>query len=90
MEKDIKETLEVVDALELVLVTCIRVLKDGKVNLNDVPLLLNVLREVDKLVQGFKDLNEIPKELSDLDQDELIQLGLKVYNVIEKIKKEVE
>jgi hypothetical protein len=86
MTAGIKESLEFLDGIKVVGVTVADILKDGKVNLADLPKLLPLLQNVSVLVEAAKGVKEIPAEAKDLSEAELIQLGAKVFEIVRAIK----
>jgi hypothetical protein len=71
-EKGVKELLELVKGLkELGLVTK-AVLKDGKINLDDLGALTGLLAKQQDLVNAFQGLGDIDEELKDLSLDEIL------------------
>lgn len=85
-KKDIKECLELLKATEIIGVNVKKALADGKINMADAPLALDIIKDIQPIIDGFTGLNEVPAEAKDLDEQELIQLGLAVFNTIKKIK----
>jgi len=88
--KDIKELSEVLDAMELMVMTAAKVMKDGKIRLNDLLVLKDLLGEYKVVYKAFKGLKEIPTEIKDLDSSEIMQLGQRVLELVAKIKGEFE
>lgn len=82
----IKDTMEVLEAIDLVVELGKDVFEDGKINLNDAPAILKLANEYKKLeeaVKGFKNIYEV--EVKDLDIVELQEIVLKVYAIIKKV-----
>lgn len=87
MEKvEIKESLELVKSIEILGVATKKILDDGKVNFQDAPVALELVKEIEPIIEGFKGLNKLDEEVKDLEQDELIQLGLAVFNAYKNVK----
>ena len=86
----IKETLELLNAVQFLAVNVAAALKDGKINIDDLPVLLNLMKEVRIIIDGIRDFKEIPGEIGDIDQEEIVQLGFKIYEIIRAVKKEIE
>lgn len=87
---DIKETKELLDALEVAAVAIAKIAKDKKVNAEDLPVLIEVASQFEKLVAGFSGMNQIPTELKDLDEAEVIALISKIYSISKAVKAELE
>ena len=90
MKEDIKETKEMLDALELIVLSCVKIMKDGKIRIDDLKIFFDLLKDIDKIKDGFVGIKEIPKEVKDIDEQELIEIGLAVYKIVEKVKEELE
>lgn len=87
MEKvEIKESLELVKSIEILGKATKKILADGKVNFQDAPVALELIKEIEPIIEGFKDLNQLDDEVKDLDEQELVQLGLAVFNTYKSIK----
>lgn len=82
----IKETLELLDAVKLLVLKVGDVLEDGKVNLKDLPVLLDLVKKVQVLKTGADGAELIAKEVKDLSQEEAALLLAKVYEVISSLK----
>lgn len=80
----IKESLELVKGVELLGVKGAQILKGG-VNAEDIPAALELMKEVSVLVEAVKGVGEIPAEAKDLEQEELIQLGLALFGAVKNI-----
>ena len=87
--KTIAETLELLNALEISAVAIAKIAKDKKVNAEDLPVLVELASEFDELVKGFSKLEEVPEELSDIDESEVIAIITKVYSIGKKVKAEL-
>lgn len=82
---DIKNSMEILEAIELLGVSGKKIAKDG-VSLADLPEAIELLKKLDVLMAAIKDAELAVDEAKDLDQAELLQLGTKVYGVIKAIK----
>lgn len=80
----IKESLEILAAIELLGVSGIEIAKDG-INADDISKALDLIKNSDVLVEGVKGINLVDEEIKDLEQEELIQLGLAAFGMIKKI-----
>lgn len=88
-KKGILEMLEVIAGLELVGVAGAKIMADGQVNTSDFGTVVSLLTEFNVLVEAVKGANEIVAEAKDLDQAELLELGTRIYEVVRKIKAEL-
>ena len=84
--KSIKESMEILDGLEVIIDAGAEVMADGEVNLSDINALIEVAKKFDILKKAVDNAGEASDEMKDLDEMELIQLGSKAYSLIKKIK----
>lgn len=84
--KSIKEIKEALAGVELLGVSGVKIFADGKVNLADLPVLADLAKNLDVLIEGVKGADQIPAEAKDLDQAELIELGTLAFNLVKKLK----
>ena len=82
---DLKNSLEIVKAVEVLGVSVKKISKDG-VNLADLPEALELIKQLDVFIAAVKDAKEVIGEVKDLDQAELIQLGSALYSSFKAIK----
>lgn len=85
-KRGIKETLELVSALGLIATTAKKIAKDG-LGVDDLVHLVDLGKQFDVLMDGFKDLDVLAEEIKDLDQDEVIQIIGALYSVVSKVNK---
>lgn len=83
-KKSIKETMEVLDLIQVGVKVGKEVTADGKVNLLDLPKLLPLIPAAQKAYAGR---SEIPKEVKDLDAEELEQLAAKALAIVAEFMK---
>jgi len=83
----IKETMEVLDALDLIGKTVVKALEDGKITTGDLVHLADLARNLDKLMTGIKGADDAIKELKDLDQAELLTVVVRVFGIVKGIAK---
>lgn len=86
MEKSLKETLELVKALEVVAVKGIEISKIPDV-MGKLAKGAELLKEVDMIIEGVKGLDGVVEEVKDLDQAELLQLGTALFAAYKNVKK---
>ncbi len=86
MEKiELKETLELVKAVELLAVKAKIIIKDG-IGAEDLAPAIELLKEINVILEGVKGADEAVGELKDLDQEELVSLGLALFAAYKKFK----
>lgn len=88
--KDIKDTLELIDGFEIIIFTCMKVLIDGKINMSDLPVILDLLKEAGKIIEAVRGVSNIPDEIRDIDQSEAAEIGFKIYEIVDRIKREIQ
>lgn len=82
---DIKNTMEVLAAVEILAVSAKKIAKDG-VSLADLPEALELIKHVDEIVAAVEGVDQIPAEIKDVDQAELVAIGAKVFEIVKAIK----
>ena len=70
-KKGIKESLELIEGLKVIGVDVAKAFADGKIGLEDAPLLLDLATKQKVLVDAFSGLGELGVEVKDLDMVEL-------------------
>jgi len=81
-EKGIKEILELLDGLRVILTISGKALEDGKLSFGDLTLIADLAKEYEVLVNAVKGSDEVLKELKDLDANEAQIVVTKLYDVI--------
>ena len=82
----IKEIKELLEGLKLLGVVGAEVMADGQINSSDIGAITKLLTNAGVLVEAVKGIKEIPAELKDLDQSELLELGTILYQMVVEIK----
>lgn len=85
----IKESLELFAAIELLAISGIDIAKDG-FDMSDISKVLELVKKSDVIISGVKDIDMLDDEVKDLDQAELMQLGVVAFAMIKKIIAEVK
>jgi len=83
---DLKETTEMIDALELILDGGIDILKDGEVDWKDSLVALRVLKNYKLFAEAVKDHDMIPAELKKISEVEACMLVKALYPLLKKVK----
>lgn len=83
---DIKESKELLDGLKLLAKAGKKIAADGKVGLDDLSHLIDLSKDLDKLVASFKGLDKLDDELKDLDEAEIMELVSKMFSIFKEIK----
>lgn len=88
MEKvEIKESLELIKAVEIIGIAGKKSFPKGKFTVaSALAASLELVKEIEPVIEGFKGLDKIDEEIKDLEQDELIQLGLAIFNAYKSVK----
>lgn len=84
--KEIKEIIELIDGLEVLAVFGAKVVADGKVDHNDLPIVLEFMNKINSLLSAFDNVPEIAKEIEDIDKVEMIILLKKLLGIARNIK----
>ena len=73
-KKGIKELKEFLNAMEVLARTAGMVMKDGKIDLADLALLVPLFTQMGALMEGFKGLDKALGEMKDLEESEVVEL----------------
>lgn len=84
--KGIKETLEALDALELLLRSGLKVAADGKVTASDFNVLVEVATNIQRIFDAVKDADQIPAEIKDIDEAEAAIILSKIFKMLSVFK----
>ena len=82
----IKETLELMDSLEIIAVAGAKIAKDGKLSPSDLTIVYDLLLKSAKISEGFKGINKLPAEIKDLDAEEIESIISKTFVIINSVK----
>lgn len=86
---DIKETLELLNAVEVLATAGAKIAKDKKVNAEDLPAAIELVKKLDVVLDGMRDLDKLDEEVKDLDEAELIAIVSKVIIIAKTVKAEL-
>lgn len=86
MKADIKETMELLESLEILAVAGAKIAKDGKLSPSDLTVIYNLLMEASKISDGFKGLKQLPVEVKDLEAQEIESIISKTFVIINAVK----
>jgi hypothetical protein len=84
---EIKETKELLEGLGKVAVAAKKIAANGKIDASDLIVLIDLAKDIDALSESVKGVKEIPSELKDLDQAEVLEIIAKLYSISEDISK---
>lgn len=84
MEVGIKETKELQAALGELAFSAGQIYKDKKVGLDDLQYLIALGVKFPALAEGFKGIDQVKAELSNLKQEEVVELLLGFYSAVNK------
>lgn len=82
---EIKETKELLEGLGKIAVTAKKIANDGKVNSEDLQHLMALALEAEALSAAVKGAGEIPSELKDLDEAEVLEIIAVIYDISDQI-----
>lgn len=77
----IKETLEVLEAVRLLVVDLRKILADGKISTGDVGVIFDLLRQLPALNAGLQGVELVPLEVKDIDAQEAEKLIAKALEI---------
>lgn len=87
MEKvGIKETMEVLEGVKALGVHGKAILADGKVSVADLPVLMGLVADAQKIVDAVQGIEGVMAEAKDLDEAEALAIVSKVFEVVKAIK----
>lgn len=82
-KNDIKELMELVEALRLVAMPVISMIKGKKFDLS---ALVKIAVEFEKLKDGWEGLSDLPSEIADIDEEEAALLVAKIFSIIREVR----
>ncbi len=85
MKKSIKETKELLEGLGMLASSAKKIAADGKINAGDLQELIELAKNVDVLSKAVKGAGDIPAELKDLDEVEVLEIIGCLYKISEEI-----
>lgn len=80
------EIKELLKGVELLGISAKKIAKDHKVDLNDLPVVIDLAKNAGVLADAAKGLDQIPAEIKDLDQAEILELVSALFATIKAIK----
>jgi len=86
---DIKNTIELLNAVEVLAVAGAKIAKDKKISADDLPAVIELVKKLDVVLEGIKDLDQLDEEVKDLDEAELIGIVSKVLIIAKSVKSEL-
>jgi len=86
MSEGTKELKELLVSLKDIAVFAKKVAADKKVNLEDLPALVDLAKNMDEVLAGFDGLNKIPDEVKDIDEAEAMELLAALLKLIKEVK----
>ena len=84
--KGITQSLELIDALKLLVIDGKKITADGKIGFSDFPVLFDLMGQAGALLTGFKGANEIPAEVADLSSEEISMIAAKFLEIVAILK----
>lgn len=86
MSEGTKELKELLVSLKDIAIFAKKVAADKKVNLEDLPALVDLAKNMDEVLAGFDGLNKIPDEVKDIDEAEAMELLAALLKLIKEVK----
>lgn len=78
---DIDKLMLILDQIEKLGVGTKKIMSDGKVNMEDLPVAVGMLSEVSGMIEAFKGATEALAEAKDLDSVEGLEIVKKLYEI---------
>lgn len=82
---DLRDTMEYFAAFSLIADQYGLIMEDGKVDFNDAKHFVKFVTEYKVFVNAIEDSGNVIAELKDLDEAELLQIGIAAFAIIKKI-----
>lgn len=84
---DIKNTTEVIDAIDVTIDMVKKIIEDGKVDSKDIPVLLDLVKAIPTYKAAVEEAKDIKDELADLSAEEINILALRMQAIVKKFSK---
>ena len=84
---DLKESLELLKGIKLILNSLNKVFADGKLDWSDATIVLDLAKEYEVLIAAVDGFNYINDELKNLEEHEYIALAMNIFPMLKEIKK---
>jgi hypothetical protein len=78
---------KVVDALGYIVIAGKKISADKKVDLQDLPAFMELIKKAPEIIEAFKAIDEVWKEAKDVDVAEAVDLILKINTKVKEIEK---
>ena len=83
----IESILTILIQLEILAVSGKIVMKDGKVDMSDLPTAISLLGNIGSMIEGFAQISKTWDEAKDIDSVEAVALVQKIYEMSKSISK---
>ena len=83
----IESILTILSQLEILAVSGKIVMKDGKVDMSDLPTAISLLGNIGSMIEGFAQISKTWDEAKDIDSVEAVALVQKIYEMSKSISK---
>lgn len=84
--KTIKETKELLAAVELVAIAVKKIMKDGKIDLADASVLVDLGLKLETFIAAVEGMTEIQAEVQEIDLTEAKDLVNALYTIAKKVQ----
>ena len=82
MEKSIKESMELLDGVLVLVQEYKKVMADGKVSFDDLPVLLGLMSKVATVTAAVEGADQVVEEAKDFSAEEINQIVGKVVEIV--------
>ena len=86
--KDIKETKELLEGIKLLAISGAKIAKDG-IQISDLVHLVDLAKNFEDLKKAYEGMSEIDEEIKDLQEAELMELGVLLFRMLKEVKSEL-
>lgn len=83
---DVKALLDMVKAVKELGVAAKQVLKDGKVDLSDLPVALGLIKDLSDITAAVSEAKDIPADVKAIDADGITQVAAAVVDAVNAIQ----
>lgn len=86
MNQSTKELMELLTGVKLLLLSAKKIMADKKVNVADLPAVMELVQKSNVLVEAITGYQSIPAEVKDLDATEAQAIVAEIYALVKEVK----
>ena len=84
-KKGIDSINTIMSQVEILVISGKIVMKDGKIDMRDLPTAISLLGNIGSMIEGFKNVSEAWEESKDIDATEAVALVQKMFDMAKSI-----